>query len=98
MFTSAAWQVDIKSVLASEPQPTIRKNKIYSVVISQPLAHGCSWKDKKKKVANWSFYLSGFGHGVPSSYSLDLSSKIVPSSVSPTIKSTASIETSGEKR
>ena len=57
---------DIKSVLASEPRPTIRKNKTYSVVISQPLAHGCSWKDKKKKVANWSLYLSGFGHGMPS--------------------------------
>lgn len=53
---------DIKSVLASEPRPTIRKNKIYPVVISQPLGHGCSWDDKKKKIANWSLYLCGFGH------------------------------------
>ncbi|KAF8972224.1 kinase-like domain-containing protein [Flammula alnicola] len=54
---------DFKVILDSEHPPTITKIKKYLAVRSQPLIHGFRWKDKKKKVVDWSLRLGNFAHG-----------------------------------
>jgi hypothetical protein len=68
IFFSTATGIDrLKSVLNSEPAPSIRKIKKFTTVISQPLQHTFKWNDKKNVVADWPIHLDGFGHGKASS-------------------------------
>jgi hypothetical protein len=63
LFSTATQTEFLKPVLDAEPAPTTLKIKKYTVVRSQPLVHSFKWNDKRSTVADWSFYLSNFGHG-----------------------------------
>ena len=56
--------IEIESILASEPAPTTTGNKKYVTVRSQPLPHGFKWKDKMKIVVDWPLDLGNFAHGI----------------------------------
>ena len=45
-------------------EPVVVDGVEYPVVISQPILHGSSWKDKRSEFANSTIYLNNFAYGI----------------------------------